>query len=367
MLPTRLYGARSRVIVTALFLFAIFITCFASHVNAAGRVHHHQHACRVFCRTRHAQHHQHASFEGFLRELAAARPMIASAARNTISVGGHEVERPGAGAGLFSDASTGLDLGLNSTRKAATSLASMARETAARVARAARARGMNVSMAVHVCMTEGCKSYVGDGGTSFGPFQLHYTTRGHRPALGNLFTAQTGLDARDPRTMSKQIDWALDYAQLHGWRHDWFGWQQIAWRWRHHRHHGHYASVDGDTAIYDIAARTVTLPDGRRLEAHSGLGPALDNPRDVAERRRGPTPPGIYALAPRGWFHGVYALGLTPIVGNAYGRSGILAHSCMLGGRCESFGCVSFRDYRAFLAAYRSGAVRRIEVVAGSI
>ena len=30
---------------------------------------------------------------------------------------------------------------------------------------------------------------------------------------------------------------------------------------------------DGLTAIYDIKARTVYLPDGTKLEAHSGLGP----------------------------------------------------------------------------------------------
>jgi len=36
---------------------------------------------------------------------------------------------------------------------------------------------------------------------------------------------------------------------------------------------------DSRTAIYDIAARTVYLPNGRRLEAHSGLGSFIDDPR----------------------------------------------------------------------------------------
>jgi hypothetical protein len=45
------------------------------------------------------------------------------------------------------------------------------------------------------------------------------------------------------------------------------------------------------TAIYDITARTVYLPNGRRLEAHSGLGDQMDDPReghraDAAERLR---------------------------------------------------------------------------------
>src|SRR5262249_53651526 len=33
---------------------------------------------------------------------------------------------------------------------------------------------------------------------------------------------------------------------------------------------------DGRTAIYDITARTVYLPSGRRLEAHSGFGDLMD-------------------------------------------------------------------------------------------
>ena len=36
-------------------------------------------------------------------------------------------------------------------------------------------------------------------------------------------------------------------------------------------------------------------------------------------------------------------------------RSGLLAHSYMLGPNGDSNGCVSFRDYNAFLQAYRNG------------
>jgi hypothetical protein len=38
---------------------------------------------------------------------------------------------------------------------------------------------------------------------------------------------------------------------------------------------------DNHTAIYDVAARTVHLPNGRRLEAHSGLGDLMDDPRYI--------------------------------------------------------------------------------------
>jgi Protein of unknown function (DUF2778) len=119
------------------------------------------------------------------------------------------------------------------------------------------------------------------------------------------------------------------------------------------------------TAVYDISAHTVYLPDGTRLEAHSGLGGALDDPRYVSERMRGPTPPGTYDLQPREQlFHGVQALRLIPVSGEQYGRAGLLAHTYMLGQNGDSFGCVSFRDYKAFLHAYESGEVRRITVVA---
>ncbi len=124
---------------------------------------------------------------------------------------------------------------------------------------------------------------------------------------------------------------------------------------------------DRATAVYDIAAHTVTLPDGTKLEAHSGLGPSLDDPRSVTRHMRGATPPNIYALEPRAQlFHGVRALRLNPTGGTTYGRAGLLAHTFMLGPRGDSNGCVVFRNYGAFLAAYESGQVKRLAVVLGS-
>jgi hypothetical protein len=117
-------------------------------------------------------------------------------------------------------------------------------------------------------------------------------------------------------------------------------------------------------AVYDISARIVYLPDGARLEAHSGLGGARDDPNKVSERMRGATPPATYALSPRGeLFHGVAALRLTPIGSSIYGRAGLLAHTYMLGPDGDSNGCVSFRDYDAFLRAFRSGEITKLVVV----
>jgi hypothetical protein len=123
---------------------------------------------------------------------------------------------------------------------------------------------------------------------------------------------------------------------------------------------------DGLTAVYDISARTVYMPDGTRLEAHSGLRDKLDDPRYVHVRMHGATPPGTYDLTPRErLFHGVAALRMTPVggEGTVHGRTGLLAHTYMLGPNGDSNGCVSFRDYDAFLQAYRNGKVKRLVVV----
>jgi hypothetical protein len=119
------------------------------------------------------------------------------------------------------------------------------------------------------------------------------------------------------------------------------------------------------TAIYDIAARTVYLPNGRRLEAHSGLGSHMDDARYVNLKRQGPTPPNTYKLVMREEpFHGVRAIRLVPVGdGKMFGRDGLLAHSYMLGPNGESNGCVSFSDYPAFLDAYLKGEVDRLVVV----
>jgi hypothetical protein len=129
---------------------------------------------------------------------------------------------------------------------------------------------------------------------------------------------------------------------------------------------GGSAPYDRSTAVYDISAHTVYLPDGSRLEAHSGLGSKLDDPGSANIRMRGVTPPHIYELKPReALFHGVPALRLTPIGGEdaIYGRSGLLAHSFMLGPNGDSNGCVSFRDYNAFLNAYRNQGIHKLAVV----
>jgi hypothetical protein len=124
---------------------------------------------------------------------------------------------------------------------------------------------------------------------------------------------------------------------------------------------------DKSTAVYVIANKIVYLPDGTQLEAHSGLGSKMDDPRFSHVRMQGVTPPHIYDLKPReSLFHGVPALRLNPIGGEdkIFGRDGLLAHTFMLGGTGQSNGCVSFKDYYAFLDAYRNKGIKRLAVIA---
>lgn len=120
------------------------------------------------------------------------------------------------------------------------------------------------------------------------------------------------------------------------------------------------------TALYVISEQTVYMPNGERLEAHSGLGHRVDDPRYVNVKNRGPTPPNIYDLVMReSRFHGVRAIRLIPVdESKMFGRDGILAHSYMLRGTsAQSNGCVVFRNYPSFLNAFLRGEVDRIVVV----
>jgi hypothetical protein len=119
------------------------------------------------------------------------------------------------------------------------------------------------------------------------------------------------------------------------------------------------------TAVYDISAHAVYLPSGLSLEAHSGMGRLKDDPEHVDVPNSGATPPAAYELKPRErLFHGVKALRMIPAEGSTRnGRSGLLAHSYMLGPDGDSNGCVSIRNYDRFLRAFNDGEINRLVVV----
>ncbi|MDB5638968.1 MAG: hypothetical protein JWP51_3876 [Bradyrhizobium sp.] len=122
---------------------------------------------------------------------------------------------------------------------------------------------------------------------------------------------------------------------------------------------------DNLTAVYDISAHAVYLPSGLRLEAHSGIGSLKDDPEHVNVPNAGATPPAVYELKARErLFHGVQALRMIPAEGSVTnGRSGLLAHSYMLGPNGDSNGCVSIRNYERFLKAFNDGEINRVVVV----
>jgi hypothetical protein len=96
------------------------------------------------------------------------------------------------------------------------------------IRQAAAQRGINPDVALRVAKSEGLGEYVGDGGSSFGPYQLHYggVAKGGNSVggLGDTFTKRTGLDARNPDTWRQQVDFSLDEAKRGGWG-PWHGWK----------------------------------------------------------------------------------------------------------------------------------------------
>jgi hypothetical protein len=122
---------------------------------------------------------------------------------------------------------------------------------------------------------------------------------------------------------------------------------------------------DNLTAVYDISAHAVYLPNGMSLEAHSGIGSLRDDPEHVSVPNTGATPPASYELKPRErLFHGVQALRMIPAEGSTTnGRSGLLTHSYMLGPNGDSNGCVSIKNYDRFLKAFNDGEIGRLVVV----
>lgn len=100
------------------------------------------------------------------------------------------------------------------------------------IRQAAYQRGINPDIAARVAVHEGMNvfdpakpDHAGAGGSSFGPFQLHYG--GINPVLphagmGDDFTRATRLDARDLSTWQKQVDFSLDHAKKRGWG-NWMG------------------------------------------------------------------------------------------------------------------------------------------------
>ncbi len=80
---------------------------------------------------------------------------------------------------------------------------------------------------IRVYKSEGLNCYVGDHGSSFGPFQLHFD------GMADVFRHQTGLNARNPKTVGSQIGFMRRWGNAHG------GYSSTIWhglRAHHTRH-----------------------------------------------------------------------------------------------------------------------------------
>jgi hypothetical protein len=126
-----------------------------------------------------------------------------------------------------------------------------------------------------------------------------------------------------------------------------------------------WPGIGTKVAVYDISAGVVHMPNGTKLEAHSGIGKMRDNPKFTHVKMKGPTPPGTYKLSMREkLFHGVAAIRLTSVDGkHPQGRTGLLAHSYLLRVRGDSHGCVAFAEYDRFLKAFRRGEITHMVIV----
>lgn len=156
--------------------------------------------------------------------------------------------------------------------------ASSSGDVEAYIRQAATARGVNPDIAVQVYRSEGARNYVGDQGSSFGPYQLHYGgMAGGGNAVGGLgdtFTKETGLNARDPSTWKAQVDFSLDKAKTGGWG-PWHGWKGAP-----------FAGIDPSGGGGAGGGKSVTVNvGGVTVNTSSGNGDGIANDIEGSLRR----------------------------------------------------------------------------------
>lgn len=144
-------------------------------------------------------------------------------------------------------------------------------------------RGVSPDVAMAVARSEGFKSYVGDQGTSFGAFQLHYKNNIPGLSLGGLgdeFTKATGKHASDPSTEREQIQFALDKAKEGGWG-PWHGWKGDRWAGIDRGGGGSHSETKIGTIIVNTQAT-----DANGIAA--SIGPAIQRNGLAAQSQAGP-------------------------------------------------------------------------------
>ncbi len=159
-------------------------------------------------------------------------------------------------------------------------------EAEAYIRQSAAKRGIDPDTAVRVARSEGLSTYIGDEGSSFGPFQLHYGgIAGGGNAVGGLgdeFTKVTGLHARDPSTWKAQVDFSLDQAAKGGWG-PWHGAQRVGIADRQGIG-GAVAMAGARSQIPPVGTGAAQTPAGQAMPQYSMdvIMRALMNPRTQA-------------------------------------------------------------------------------------
>lgn len=70
--------------------------------------------------------------------------------------------------------------------------------------------GRHTAELIKIYKAEGASCYIGDHGSSFGPFQMHFN------GVADMFRKQTGLNIRNPSTVGAQIAFMQRWGNTHG-------------------------------------------------------------------------------------------------------------------------------------------------------
>lgn len=237
MFPTRLYGALPRVLMTALFLFAIFMLALSVHAEGLNHIRHAQ-----FRHYHHAARHEHQfvarrAVEPTTPQPAPGREIIVFG--RTVSVGSASAleDEPRQTPALF-QFSLGLPLGdVGFSLDAGPELA---KSRVAEIVRArAEALGVPVALALAITRYEsGGHCHMRGRAGERGAMQVLPQTARSVGVTGNLYDCATGIEA------------GLRYLRLAVWMHAQAGWCAVAsaynsgtWRGSRCTHYGRAIAI----------------------------------------------------------------------------------------------------------------------------
>ena len=157
----------------------------------------------------------------------------------------------------------------------------------------ALARGIDPNVVSQLVANEGLGHYVGDGGTSFGDFQLH-----KGGGLGDAYERLTGHSLNNTMDWKHQADWSLDWMAAHKTLKPWHGWHGASGAGLsgahpveavpHHRHVPGFVKKDQHTSIENVIVldgKEIARSTNRHIvqaATHPTRGPYFDSSRHWA-------------------------------------------------------------------------------------